>query len=173
MNYLRSLCLAFSFAMIGGGILRLLSPQKHMKQTLRMVTGLFVVCCIVIPFSRFYHFVSSKEGDEVFSESITSSATPQKAENQSGILADLVIEYTEEAFERSISELLERHSIAFTGVDALMFLQEEKIDQAQIMVFLTQEQLVRKDEVYRLITSEYPQNVEVIVKTEESDETIA
>ena len=173
MNYLRSLCLAFSFAMIGGGILRLLSPQKHMKQTMRMVTGLFIICCIVIPFSRFYRFVSSKETEDIFNESVISSAVQEPAEFQSDVLVDLVLKHAEETLGQNISALLERESVTFIKVDVQMLVQEEEINYAQIAVFLTAEQLAQKDEIYRLIKSEYPQNIQIIVKTEESDETIS
>lgn len=165
MNSVRSLFLALCFAMLGGGLIRLIAPQGGWEKTVRSITGLFIVGCVLIPFTRWYHIA---QNDGLSELSVSSpAASSSSCDDVQAVLQTMVLSQTQEDIARQIRELLESNQYAAEEVRVSLLWREGECIGAEIIVTLSDQNIAQKEAIFSLLSEAYPEPFVIAVRQED------
>jgi len=153
MSDLKDICLSVSFALIGGGMINVLSPVGW-ERTVRYVTGLFIVCCFAVPlagadFSDFSSEFTLPVGNDFYSEIYNDENTLLLAENE---------------VEREITALLTDKELVINDISLEFEKDNETIVGCVITIWLNKENISERDEVFCAVNEHFSGEAQIIIK---------
>lgn len=153
MSDLKDVCLSVSFALIGGGMINILSPVGW-ERTVRYVTGLFIVCCFAVPlagadFSDISSEFTLPVGNIFDSEIINEESSLSMTENE---------------MEREITAILADKEFAINDINLELKRENETIVGCVITIWLDKEQISERDAVFGAVNKRFNGEAQIIIK---------
>lgn len=166
MNSLRSLFLALCFAMIAGGLIRLIAPQGGWEKTVRSITGLFIIGCVLIPISGWYRTAQDDEIPDL-SGLVQEASQPSESDAEQTVRT-LVQVQAQKDLEDQIKKLLEAEEYPTRAVAVSLLKGEREYIGAEIIVTLDTRDFQHRDAIFSLLSERYPEPFVIAIRQEDA-----
>ncbi|MBQ9107006.1 MAG: hypothetical protein IJY56_03855 [Clostridia bacterium] len=153
MSDLKDICLSVSFALIGGGMINILSPVGW-ERTVRYITGLFIICCFAVP-------LAGADFSDISSEFTlpVGNAFDSEIYNEENVLS-----LTENEMEREITALLADKEFVINDINLELKTENETIVDCVITIWLDNEHISERDSVFGAVNEHFGGEAQIIIK---------
>ena len=136
MNSIVSWATAICVALIGGGVLSLISPSGNLKKATSFAISLFFLCAIITPFIT-----------------LSFSDSPQFTVSQSAVIRDDTSErLAKTTAQRGVKEILKSQNITAQKIDIGIHINDDKsISITYIEITLERDKIIYESEISNMI----------------------
>lgn len=153
MSDLKDICLSVSFALIGGGMINILSPVGW-ERTVRYITGLFIICCFAVPLAGADFSDISAEFTLPANNIVDSVIYDEKN----------ILSLTEYEMERQTTSILADKGLVVSDIDIELKRDNEIIVGCVITFWLDNEHISERDSVFDVVNEHFDGEAQIIIK---------